>query len=649
MRPGPPQIARSGQPLNETTHASISRVFRQEYGQILAALIGWLGDFDLAEEALQDAFLAALEHWGTGGVPEKPGAWLTTTARRKAIDRLRRNRVEAVDPELLESLAPGQAAAREDFEESLDSLEEIPDERLKLIFTCCHPALPLEQQIALTLHTLAGLTTGEIAAAFLVPAPTLAQRLVRAKRKIKDAGIPYYVPPAHLLVERLDSVLTVLYLIFTEGYAATSGEALIRHELCDDAIRLCRVLELLIRQANTDVPPAQHAEVLGLLGLMLLHHSRRKARVGPGGELILLGDQDRSLWDPRNIQEGLALVEKALHMRRPGPYQIQAAISALHARAPSAEATDWPQIAALYAGLRRHVDTPVIRLNQAVAVSMADSPAEGLRLLEPLAGELSAFAPFHLARADLLRRTGALEPARRAYCAALELTQNRVERDFILRRITALGERETTDDLGIDKLWERINTMSSLDKAVETQLNNIQTKTGKTLDELTEIVQKSGLAKHSEIREMLKRDLGLGHGDANTLVHYALQSDGERAAQAKGLAGDEVVDEIYTGAKAGLRPIHEKLMAEIYGFGEFETVPKKGYVSLRRKKQFAMIGPASNTRVEVGLNVKGLEANPRLLEQPAGSMCNYKVKVTEAGEVDADLIGWVKRAYDNAG
>jgi RNA polymerase sigma-70 factor, ECF subfamily len=420
--------------MTDPMRQALERVHRQEYGQLLATLIGRLGDLELAEEALQDAFLAAVEHWEREGVPHKPGAWLTTTARRKAIDRLRRTR--AIAPQDLEALPSAQLAVTENF----DDAGEIPDERLKLIFTCCHPALPLEHQIALTLHTLGGLTTAEIAAAFLVPVPTMAQRLVRAKRKIKDAGIPYYVPPAHLLAERLDAVLTALYLIFTEGYAATAGQALIRHELCAEAIRLCRVLELLIRQAQTDVPPAQYAEVLGLLALMLLHHSRRTARVGSRGELILLNDQDRSLWDKRAIQEGLALVEKAFHMRRLGPYQIQAAISALHAAAPTAEATDWPQIAGLYGELRRHIDSAIIQLNHAVAISMANGPQAGLRLLEPLADELRTFAPFHLAHADMLRRTDQLELARGAYRAALDLTQNNVEREFILEQLAALGE-----------------------------------------------------------------------------------------------------------------------------------------------------------------------------------------------------------------
>jgi RNA polymerase sigma-70 factor, ECF subfamily len=415
--------------LDEATRNSIERIYRQEYGQVLATLISGLGDFELAEEAVQDAFLAALTHWAREGIPHKPGAWLTTTARRKAIDRLRRDRQAAVDPEVFESFLPAQP---------VDEQEAIADERLKLIFTCCHPALPAEQQIALTLHTLGGLTTSEIAAAFLVPVQTLAQRLVRAKRKIKDAGIPYYVPPPHLLAERVDAVLTVVYLIFTEGYAATASDALIRHDLCDEAILLARVLEALIRRTQTDVPPEQYAEVLGLLALMLLHNARRDARVGRDGRLVLLSQQDRSRWDQRSIQEGLALLEKAFHMRQIGPYQIQAAISALHASAASAEETDWRRIAGLYDQLRRFHDTAIIRLNQAVAVSMFAGPAQGLSLVQELAGELSNYAPFHLARADMLQRLEDWEAARQAYQQALGLTHNQAERAFIREQIQSL-------------------------------------------------------------------------------------------------------------------------------------------------------------------------------------------------------------------
>ncbi len=412
----------------------VEQVYQQEYSQLLATLIGGVGDFELAEEALQDAFVAAIADWEKQGIPRKPGAWLTTTARRKAIDRVRRNQALNIDPQNLETVPPNQLAITEDFE----TVDEIPDERLKLIFTCCHPALPLEQRIALTLHTLGGLTTPEIAAAFLVPKATLAQRLVRAKRKIKQAGIPYYVPPAHLLAERLDSVLTVIYLIFTEGYAATSGDALIRHELCDNAIRLCRVLEFLIRQVQTDVPAAQYAEVLGLLSLMLLHHSRRQARIGSDGALILLNDQDRTLWDQRNIQEGLALVEKAFHIHHIGPYQLQAAISALHARAQTAEETDWPQIAGLYGELRRFEDTPIVRLNEAVAISMAHGPLAGLAQLALLAQDLEDFPPFHLAQADMYRRSDQTGKAHQTYQRALALTENEVERGFILNQISSL-------------------------------------------------------------------------------------------------------------------------------------------------------------------------------------------------------------------
>jgi RNA polymerase sigma-70 factor, ECF subfamily len=387
-------------------------------------------DFELAQDALADALLIALERWPIEGIPHNPGAWINTIARRKAINRLRREstltRKQLLLQEALEQ--EGQRGAEE-----MDDLS-IPDERLKLMFTCCHPALALEAQVALTLHTLGGLSTAEIASAFLVPHATMAQRLVRAKRKIKEAGLPYRVPPIEAVGERVEAILFVLYLIFNEGYAVTCGQELIRRDLCDEAIRLARVVTMLLAQESLlEALP----EALGLLALMLLHDSRRDARVGSDGEPLLLEEQDRSLWDQEKKREGLAVLEQALRMKKIGPYQIQAAISALHVQVERPEETDWPQIAALYGKLWRMAPSPVIELNRAVAVAMADGPLAGLVLLDrpEMQQALASYHLFHAARADLLQRAGRLTEANSAYRHALTLCQNEHDRVYLHRRL----------------------------------------------------------------------------------------------------------------------------------------------------------------------------------------------------------------------
>lgn len=398
----------------------VERTFREESGRILATLIRFLGDFDLAEEAMQDAFAVALERW-VEDVPEQPAAWISTVARRKAIDRLRKSRAS--------TLLPDDAVAEERQIERLESRMDcsLRDDRLRLIFTCCHPALNREAQIALTLRTLGGLTTVEVAHAFLVPSATLAQRLVRAKQKIKEARIPYRVPPDHLLPERLASVLLVLYLIFNEGYAASGGDDLIRRELCAEAVRLARALASLM----PDEP-----EALGLLALFLLQDARREARIDSSGNLVLLEDQDRSTWNRRLIREGIAILEGALARGRPGTYQVQAAIAAVHAEAETSDATDWEQIVGLYDTLLEIHPGPVVALNRAAAVAMWKGPEAGLEIVETLAGDgaLDDYLYLHSTRARLLEKLDRREEARAAYRRALELASNEAERRFLEKK-----------------------------------------------------------------------------------------------------------------------------------------------------------------------------------------------------------------------
>lgn len=419
----------------EALRDSVESVFRRESGRIVASLIRVSGSFDLAEEAMQDAFAAALDRWPAQGLPENPAAWITTVARRKLIDYARRDGTRRnKEGDLLRESQRTQELDSGDDESDMS----IPDDRLRLIFTCCHPALSVEAQVALTLRTLGGLSTSEIARAFLTPEPTLAQRLVRAKRKIQAANIPYEVPPRHLLASRMGSVHSVIYLIFNEGYGATSGDSLIRRELTAEAIRLGRTLNgLLPRQP----------ESMGLLALMLLQDSRRDARVNGKNELVPLEEQERSRWDASQIQEGLQFLRSALSAGATGTYQLQAAIAAVHAEASSPAETDWAQIAALYRELARLYPSAVVELNRAVAVAMSEGLETGLELVDRLgsSGELESYYLYHAARADILRRLGRLHEASVEYRRTLELTANAVERRYLRRRLAEVDDRGQGD------------------------------------------------------------------------------------------------------------------------------------------------------------------------------------------------------------
>ena len=602
--------------------SQVETVFRREWGRAVAVLARLTGDLGLAEDAVADAFAMAVDRWAAGPLPSDPAGWLIAVAKNHAVDQIRH-----------ESRRPGKEEAAARLISGRDPPRPsglIVDERLRLIFACCHPALDPGVRVALTLRTLCGLSTAQIARAFLVGETTMAQRLVRAKRKIRDAAIPFRVPAGHELPGRTGAVLRVVYLVFTEGHRASAGPGVITDELCDEAIRLARLLAGL-RPGDP--------EVLGLLALLLLTDARRPARATADGRLVLLPDQDRGRWDRAKIGEGTQILDRAMSLRRPGPYQLQAAIAACHATATDAGDTDWAQIAALYAALASHEPTPVVHANRAVAVAMAEGPAAGLAILDELCADsrTSGWHLVHACRAGLLRTLGRTAEAGDAYRAALALDPPPAERDFLCSRLSEISQ--------CPRQLER-TTMPTAEEGIEAQVRNIEARYGKTMPEWFAVIAASGLSKHTEVVAMLKAEHGLAHGAAHRVSLLSRQ-----AAAPAPVSADAAVDALYTGKKASLRPLHDRLMTVIEAFGpDVTTVPKKGYLSIRRKKQFAMIQPSAAGRVDVGLILRDIPPAGRL--EAAGSfnaLFTHRVRVASADDIDTALTDWLHTAYVSAG
>jgi RNA polymerase sigma-70 factor (ECF subfamily) len=520
--------------------SAVTDVFREQAGRVTAALIRRFRDFDLAEESVQDALVAALETWPSEGVPERPTAWLTTVATRRALNRLDRDR------RYREKLAEVAVPPRDDQD----------DDRLRLILTCCHPALSREAQVGLTLRAVVGFTTSEIARAFVAPEATIAQRLFRAKRKVAAAGIPYRIPSEAELGDRLTEVLDVLYLVFNEGHLATMGGAPSHRNLAEEAAWLAALLCRLL---------PNEPEPIGLLALMKLHLARGQSRFDAAGQMVLLAKQDRALWDRSLISDAIGLIERAASRARPGPYQLEAAIAACHAEAPSIDRTDWRQIVVLYDMLLTLAPSPVVRLNRAIAVWRVDGPEVALRNLDALTLDLDNYHLFHAARGEMLDELGRREQARAAQARSLDLTRNSAERALLERRLFSPGD----------------TTMPTPEEGIQSQLRNIEKTYSRSIDELVADVAGSGLTKHSEVVAMLKLRHGMAHGAAHRVSLVARDR----------LAGAQ--SQVSAAPPASVQAAYEELLQTITALGEdIEQAPKKGYVSLRRRKQSRCCSPA---------------------------------------------------------